>query len=398
MVINYTTGYAGTGKSTALLELIKTLDVNKSVILCPTHKAIRRLMSSTDSKIEIKTLHALLGWIPSINEDAEHVNHIDVTVKLDREIEDYTDIVIDEGGMMSEDMLMEITSKLEDRFNFETDHITIHIFLDPYQLLPVKGKQIMTDPDTTTHLTTQHRAESPDVVALFTKFVNYLEGTNKKDLKVEPSENVVFTNDLSQFNKGDRLLCYTNEAVGKYNEEIAKSLGVTDLVGQAMQLGSNIDYTYPDSLLNQVDYDMALENYESDSLYLQNNQINKKYLEQNLKALVDCEYIDWITTNGFLIPVVIGTGRAYEIRNKVKKEALKDKSKFKWVYALNRAFTLDYTFASTVHKAQGSEFDRVWIDKKDIQKSIYNGYYGTYARLMYVAISRSKKKIFIIGD
>jgi ATP-dependent exoDNAse (exonuclease V) alpha subunit len=57
---------------------------------------------------------------------------------------------------------------------------------------------------------------------------------------------------------------------------------------------------------------------------------------------------------------------------------------------------MDYEFASTVHKAQGSEFDRVWIIKDDIQKSILNNYYDNYARMMYVAISRAKKKVFIL--
>ena len=57
---------------------------------------------------------------------------------------------------------------------------------------------------------------------------------------------------------------------------------------------------------------------------------------------------------------------------------------------------MDYSFASTVHKAQGSEFNRVWIDKKDIQKSIFGGNYRNYARLMYVAISRAKRKVFVL--
>jgi ATP-dependent exoDNAse (exonuclease V) alpha subunit len=58
---------------------------------------------------------------------------------------------------------------------------------------------------------------------------------------------------------------------------------------------------------------------------------------------------------------------------------------------------MDYTFASTIHKAQGSEFNRVWIDKADIQKSIFGGSYVNYARLMYVAISRARQTIFILG-
>jgi ATP-dependent exoDNAse (exonuclease V) alpha subunit len=56
---------------------------------------------------------------------------------------------------------------------------------------------------------------------------------------------------------------------------------------------------------------------------------------------------------------------------------------------------MDYSFATTVHKSQGSEFDVIFIDKTDIQKSILNRYYETYARLMYVSISRAKQIIYI---
>jgi len=178
MNIRYITGYAGTGKSTELLNLLKTASVD-TVVICPTHKAIKRLKSQVPAYLEIKTIHALLGWIPAINENATHINHIDTTVKLGKDLSDYTTIVIDEGGMMSEEMFASIVSKLEDVNNFETDHITIHVFMDPYQLLPVKGIQIQIDQETTTNLTKQYRAESSDIVKTYTKFVHYLEGKNK---------------------------------------------------------------------------------------------------------------------------------------------------------------------------------------------------------------------------
>lgn len=386
----------GTGKSTELLRLCKELDINSSVVLCPTHKAIQRLRNDMPENLELKTIHALLGWVPSINEQAKHVNHIDTTVKLDKELEYYTDIVIDEAGMMSEDMLMEITSKLEEQNDFETDHVTLHLFLDPYQLLPVKGKQIMIDPTTTTNLTTQHRAESPDLVALFTKFVNYMEGTNSRDLKVLPSENVRFINKIEYFNtKTDRLLAYTNKCVGDFNQVIAKQLNITGYENQWVQLGSLLDLVKVDKFVTPTIREL-IERYKNGSLYLQNSQINKKYLESNLQAMLDCDDIDFILAGNVIIPVIVGINKAHEARRLAKEAALTNKSNFKWLYAQNRAFTMDYSFASTVHKAQGSEFDRVFIVQKDLQKAIMNGYYENYARLMYVALSRAKKRVFII--
>jgi exodeoxyribonuclease-5 len=396
MRILYTTGYAGTGKSTKLLMLInKELDPTTSVVLAPTHKALARLRPAVTSAIELSTIHALLGWIPSINEDAQHINHIDTVIKLEKDIDSYTDIVIDEAGMMSEEMLMSIVGKLEELNDFETDHITLHLFLDPYQLLPVKGIQIQTDPATTTNLTVQHRAESPDVVKLFTKFVNYLEGSNVDDLTTPESDNVLYAENLDGFLEGDRLLAYTNKAVGDYNKQIAGKLGIDSFVGQEVQLGSQPDLYKVDSFVEPSLREL-LTWYETGTLKLQNSQINRKFLVSNLEAIQTNKHIKFISSEGKIIPVIIGIGTAYEVRRKAKEAAIKDKKKFREVYAIGRAFTMDYSFASTVHKAQGSEFNRVWIDKKDIQKSIFGGNYRNYARLMYVAISRAKRKVFVL--
>lgn len=395
MNIKYTTGYAGTGKSTDLLALLNTLPSDTSVCLAPTHKALDRLRSSTDSDIELKTIHSLLGWIPGINEKAEHINHIDTVIRLDKEIDAYTDIVIDEAGMMSEDMLTTIISRLEELHDFETDHITMHLFLDPYQLLPVKGTQIQTDPATTTNLTTQYRAESLDVVKLYTKFVNYLEGTNIDDLTTPYSENVLEAKTIERFQRGDRLLAYTNKCVGDYNKLIAQHLGITTFVGEEVQLGTQSDLFKVDDFV-EPSLDQLVFLYENNLLKMQNSQINKKFLLSSLKAMIMNENIKFIKSENRVIPVIIGIGDAYIVKQKVREAAINDKHYFRDVYALGRAFVMDYPFASTVHKAQGSEYDRVWIDKKDIQKSIFNNSYTTYARLMYVAISRAKKKIFII--
>jgi hypothetical protein len=118
-----------------------------------------------------------LGWRPGINEEAEELNHIDVTIKKIKPIEGLETVVIDEAGMMSEDMLFSIVERFEELYNYDTDNITMWLFLDPYQLLPVKGLQIQIDPDNTTTLTTQHRAESQDVVKLFTESPEALSST-----------------------------------------------------------------------------------------------------------------------------------------------------------------------------------------------------------------------------
>jgi hypothetical protein len=62
----------------------------------------------------------------------------------------------------------------------------------------------------------------------------------------------------------------------------------------------------------------------------------------------------------------------------------------------NLVFDVRRPFATTVHKAQGKEFNKVYLDQDDIKKSIRNNYYLTYARLMYVGLSRAIKEIIIL--
>ena len=397
--INYTIGFAGTGKSYKLIALLNTLPSQQTVVIAPTHKALRRLTQSTDypQQIEAKTIHSLLGWIPYINENAQHISHIDSTHKLNKDLPDYKHIVIDEAGMMSEDMLMTITSKIDEANNYDdsaTDTITLHLFLDPYQLLPVKGQQIQTDPLTTTELITQHRAESLDIVNTYTKFVHYLQHKQRIDLTIPYSEHIV-PFDITQFKKGDRLLAFTNEAVGNWNEIIARHLDVHRYEGQEVQLGNKLTTEICDGFI-EPDLEELLALYNSKQLVLQNSYINNKFLESSLYALIANKYIKFMRTpQDKVFPVIKGIGKANIVLRKAKEAALNDKSNFKQVYALGRAFVRDYSFASTVHKAQGQEWSTIFIDKKDIQKSIFNNYYENYARLIYVSLSRAINLIFV---
>ena len=411
MHIEYITGYAGTGKSTALLKQLTTIagkDKDDTIVLCPTHKAAHRLLPKIPFGIEIKTIHSLLGWIPAINENAEKIEHIDIVAKTDRKIEEYNTFIIDEGGMMSEEMFMELVAKIEDARNFDTDGIKIYVYLDPYQLLPVKGRQIQVDEEFTTKLTTQHRAESPDVVALFTKFVEFLEGTNTKDLKIDFSENVkkVSTTEAVQLFDitKDRLLAYTNEVVGWYNKEISIYNGIQSFVGQHVQLGSNPDLVYVEDMIDKSDVVLSdvITWYLDNNMLLQNSKISAKYMELEFSTLLKIDGVEFakVAINGTtkIVPVVLGIYNAYSLTKQIKAAAIKDKKNYKFIYALNKAYTMDYKFASTVHKAQGSEFDAVFVDVNDIKKSILPNYYDTYARLMYVALSRAKKRVYIIQD
>lgn len=297
--------------------------------------------------------------------------------------------------MMSEEMLMSIISKIEEAHDYNIQEtITLHLYLDPYQLLPVKGQQIQTDPLTTVELTTQHRAESLDIVNTYTKFVHYLQHKQTTDLTIPYSEHIL-PFDITKFRKGDRLLAYTNEAVGNWNQIIAQQLGISSYINQEVQLGNRLTTEICENFI-ELTLDDLLAMWESKQLVLQNTHINNKFLEPSLYALITNKHIKFMTTSeGKVFPVIEGIGKANIVLKQSKEAAIKDKRNFKHVYTLGRAFVMDYSFASTVHKSQGQEWSTIFIDKKDIQKSIFNNYYENYARLIYVSLSRAINLIYI---
>ncbi len=285
--IKYTTGYAGTGKSTELLKLLKSFKrPEKVVVLAPTPKALARLRKEgIDDRIVLRTVHSLLGWIPTINEDAKHARHIDSTIKLDTKFNDYDHLIIDEAGMLSEEMLYDIVDKLETYADLESEKIiTLYLYLDPYQLKPVKGQQIQVDAEHTTNLTIQHRAESLDIVETYTKFVHYIEGKQSDDLTIKPSENIKFLDSIEEFKQGDRLLAYTNDCVGYYNKLIAKKFGIEGYLGQEVHLGNEPESFIPQEYISPNITEL-MEWFENGKLKLQNSQINSKFLEASLQAL-----------------------------------------------------------------------------------------------------------------
>jgi len=120
-----------------------------------------------------------------------------------------------------------------------------------------------------------------------------------------------------------------------------------------VQLGNLLDTVRVDKFITP-NINQLLDAYEGNYLLLQNKQINKKFLKASLTALIEYRDIQFIKAGNMIVPVIVGISEANQLIKQTKMKAIDDKKVFKWVYALNRAFIMDYSFASTVHKAQGS--------------------------------------------
>ena len=75
--------------------------------------------------------------------------------------------------------------------------------------------------------------------------------------------------------------------------------------------------------------------YLDGTLKLQNNQINRNFLEPSLFQLIINKNINFIQDiRGHIYPVIIGIDYAKKIIQETKEMAIKDRKEFKNVYAL----------------------------------------------------------------
>jgi hypothetical protein len=82
-----------------------------------------------------------------------------------------------------------------------------------------------------------------------------------------------------------------------------------------------------------------------------------------------------------------------------KKALIKQARAMEWFdvveEAENRWIDLRAAYACTINKAQGSTFDRVFIDLDDIARCNSG---DQIARMLYVGVSRAREQVFLTGD
>uniref|UniRef100_E6QLX4 UvrD-like helicase C-terminal domain-containing protein n=1 Tax=mine drainage metagenome TaxID=410659 RepID=E6QLX4_9ZZZZ len=137
-------GYAGTGKTWLLVQLILAANNQRVAVCAPTHKAVAVITtklaeSKPIGKIWSGTLHALLGL--RLREDRDGGMQLD----LDRQdkgtyFEDYDLVVIDEASMVGTQLLSYIA-----QFQHSGRRPRVLYVGDPGQLLPVEPEMTADD-------------------------------------------------------------------------------------------------------------------------------------------------------------------------------------------------------------------------------------------------------------
>ena len=125
-------GYAGTGKSTIIKKILDNYRYGV-VVSAPTHKAKKVVMNTTGK--EGRTLHSLLGLRPDVDLDNFNPNDPKFNPIAIPRIGDYNFVIIDEASMINLELYEMILDKVK-------DIRTKVIFMgDPAQIPPVGEKE-----------------------------------------------------------------------------------------------------------------------------------------------------------------------------------------------------------------------------------------------------------------
>jgi len=186
-------GYAGTGKTTLISEIISCLVKNKllnSVALtAPTHQAVKILDCKMNSLFEDRniqdcmTIHKLLQYSDSFDKEGNRI-----FVKYGRKnkmLGKYDLVIIDETSMIGKQLLLDIINEINKHNEKEETIIKVIFVGDPAQLTPVnenisplfsKDGDKYIDKKMSYILKTVVRSNDKDVIGLCTEIRKWISG------------------------------------------------------------------------------------------------------------------------------------------------------------------------------------------------------------------------------
>ncbi len=369
-------GYAGSGKTTLVRFIISALDVDESKVCYAafTGKAAEVLRKKGNRNV--CTLHRLLyESIP--REAGGFYRKVKPTIP-------YTIVVVDEC-LMSPKVLIDILLA----------HKVYVIFLgDPFQLPPI-------DKNDDNHLLDHphifldeimRQAQESDIIRLTMQIRNQenISYGNNDTVKILHHKDLTF----GMYSWADQILTGTNARRAKINKEMREMLGRGVEPEDGDKVICTRNYWDPDD----GSFNCGDPLINGSIGYLNNPQKRKIFLPWFLRK--EKEYFDIIQTD-----IEIPETQDFYSKLNLDYNMLQNETKsmdWRLEYKLNRMKKQHgdlvpkdflYAYAITVHKAQGSEWDKVLVYEENFPFNKIE-----HARWLYTAATRAAEKLVILRD
>jgi hypothetical protein len=415
----YVSGVAGTGKTTSLAESVSyCIEQEIPYVVCAyTHKACGILRSKLPAGAFVRTLHSFLGKRPCINTNATKKEHVNQNTKSSETDKEPKVLFLDEYSMIGEKDYMDIR-EAQDGDNEDIPELKVVWLGDPHQLPPVGDMPAVVPHGKYQQvLTKQWRNDNPLQEPL-TALISYIEGAPPQPLMPVPGYFEREKELAIEYHKSheDRvMLAYTNKRVEWLNRSIAckfdpepgdkvfspttqkyytflgfefKPTYIDSHFGEPLHLGSK--YRTLENLVSSNICEFATLEDEDGNVW----QHAVKFGHYQYKIAKEELEMAAVNSNSAIERDNPGVkASAWAKMNNTTKQA-RERAKA-WRNCLSFkdcVICIDFPYAMTVHKSQGSTFNTVLIDTDDIGICADRDF-KMYLKLMYVAISRASHKV-----
>lgn len=450
-------GYAGTGKTYTISGIVEDMKqiwpkINIGVT-APTHKAVRVLRKQSEMKnlLDFGTVHSFFNLKETIDQKTGKVSFKpDFTSEYGRRIDGINVLIVDETSMLQDDLFEIIEDEQRSR-----DLIVIYIG-DPLQIPPVgkleqtgEGMAIPLMPvRQQSHkikvfeLTEPQRQakESPIIMYAHTIRENVkmqkvpwaFIDDHKEHLELismsDPNSAITKMRELfkeyfdTEAFEADpdyaKVVAWRNDTVRYFNTEIRRIifkredlpkvlLGEKMIMDEPIIVGKKVALSKNEEIvINRVEVETIKVGYKYKAptnawREAQSTSNSKEFIEEDFKVYS----VDFTTGDGkvFKKQYILHedeTARFENIKDKLKNAALKATDKFdkadmwKSFYDLPKKFIwVNYNYAITAHKAQGSTYNYTISMEWDIHE---NRNIEERNRIAYVAATRAKHKLWVV--
>ena len=415
-------GYAGTGKTTLISALVKSLPSvgKRSVLLAPTGRAAKVLAKY--SKRKASTLHKKIYWIRTSKNG-------NTFITLKENLHTNTIFIVDEASMIPEDLNDSISKRslLEDLIKYVYEGIDCKLILigDTAQLPPVHLDISPALDEENLDKKYQKQIISKELKEVVRQEKNSLVLENATQLRklIEVNNNslpkIKLNNDVIRISSGEDLqenieaayaqsgventtiICRSNKRANQYNNRIrSEILWQEDIIssGDILMVVRN-NYFWLDE--------------KSEAGFLANGdiievtrvkEIIERYGFKFAKASI--KLLDYPNENEVETILLLDTissespSLKYEEYKKLYKEVGLD---YKGQKDINKkikeneffnAIQIKFGYSITCHKAQGGQWKEVFIDIGYFKKEMLD---KNYLRWLYTAFTRSTEKLYLIG-
>lgn len=389
-------GGGGVGK-TYMIKYLLTEGLNKYASTCKllgmpnklhqyaltatTHKAVEVLSNNT--KEQCATVYSFYHLIVKDNYRTGEQE----LVPLDPSFKIYNTLVfIDECSMLNRQTVSYIRNHSED--------CKIVYVGDPSQLAPVNSKMMWTyvDSPVVGILSNPVRnAGQPALQLLCDQLKNSVATRSFQDIQTVPNvielldDNAMQQKLLEHFvqsTKDSKILAYTNAKCLQYIDWIKKKKGLT-----------NTYYVNRPYINNStVELRPGVRIYPEQEVFITRISTPTRFTGTN--ANLQVLYCDLLTRRGSLLKD-IPVAEDPEARQSVLKLLKSAKRINEYLNVKNQVADLREPMAMTIHKSQGSTYDTVFLD---LESFIACRSPDTAARLLYVALTRARDRVYLYGQ